>query len=267
MSGYRRFYTKAQLEEAWQANELSALKERLLSNYTEHDGGYATPCWMWLGTITSDGYGRLSVNDCGRPAHRYSWLCHFGDIPQNMNVCHHCDNPWCIRPDHLFLGTDQDNVDDMRAKGRDTYGQNYGKNNGQSRLTDEQVLEIRRKCAAGGLSHEKIARQYHIDRKTVAHINSGRNWIHLLPDDYVPAPAQPPPRGEAQGRSKLTEDQARQIRRMALSGDYCLQEIADMFNISKSGVHAIKSGRNWRHLWQSDELPSIDAASSTANVE
>ena len=158
MSFQRRRFTREELEQAWRANELRAVKGRLLSNYTEVDGGYTTPCWKWLGTIAADGYGQLSVNDCTCRAHRYSWLCHFGDIPENKpNVCHHCDNRWCIRPSHLFLDTAQGNTADMIAKGKDSFGwMNRGQLNGQARLTDEQVLDIRRKCATG-MTHAQIA--------------------------------------------------------------------------------------------------------------
>jgi hypothetical protein len=153
--GYRRFYTQAQLDQAWRANDLRVIKERLLSNYAEVDGGYSTLCWKWLGPFVTGGYGRVSWNNCDYRAHRYSWICHYGEIQEDLFCCHFCDNPWCIRPSHLFIDTPQGNVDDMIAKGRDAYDwAGRGENNGLTHLTDEQVLDIRRKLATGMTQRE-----------------------------------------------------------------------------------------------------------------
>ena len=96
-------------------------------------------CWEWRGYFNSHGYGHLSVGGHrGRKvsAHRLSFEIHYGPIPPSQFVCHHCDNTRCVRPDHLFLGTNRDNVADMMAKGR---------HRSASRLTDDQVREIRRR--------------------------------------------------------------------------------------------------------------------------
>jgi predicted DNA-binding protein YlxM (UPF0122 family) len=243
--------------------ELSGLKRKLLANCEVIDGGYDTVCWKWTGHLGADGYGRFRSNGHELRAHRASWLCHYGDIPEDKPcICHSCDNKWCIRPLHLFAGTDGDNNQDMFTKGRNI----VCRGEDLSRLSEKQVHEIHRKLV-GGMTQEEIAHEYQIGRATVSHIKNGETWAHLLPDNYKPPPASWA-FGERAGQAKLTDDEARQIRRMALSGSYLFQEIADMFNVSKSAVWAIKHGRTWRHLWQDDELPnSIPAASSTANAE
>ena len=85
-------------------------------------------CWEWAGARNSSGYGHLQANGVYVDAHRFSWELHFGRIPPGMFVCHHCDNPPCIRSSHLFLGTRADNARDMVAKGRNG-NQNTGKLN------------------------------------------------------------------------------------------------------------------------------------------
>lgn len=79
----------------------------------------STGCWQWNGPMREqDGYGFFTLGGRRLSAHRVSWELHHGSIPDGFYICHHCDNPPCVRPDHLFLGTVRDNVDDMIAKGR-----------------------------------------------------------------------------------------------------------------------------------------------------
>jgi hypothetical protein len=92
------------------------LLERFWSKVNKSDG-----CWTWTGSKTTAGYGLIwNGKDTSAPVyvHRLSWELHFGEIPDGLSVCHRCDNPTCVRPDHLFLGTDKDNSDDKITKGR-----------------------------------------------------------------------------------------------------------------------------------------------------
>lgn len=80
------------------------------------------PCWAWTADRNHKGYGRLQLGgNVVELAHRYSWALHVGPIPEGMLVCHHCDNPVCVRPEHLFVGTAKDNTADMIAKGRQKF--------------------------------------------------------------------------------------------------------------------------------------------------
>jgi hypothetical protein len=139
-------------------------------------------CWLWTGGRTTAGYGLL--HDRGKPlyAHRLSWEVHRGAIPPNTEVCHTCDTPACIRPEHLFLGTHRDNMADAAAKGRrDTSGlvrAGVGEAHFGAKLTEADVLKIRERRAAGE-SHYALARAFGVSRPTITAILTGRNWAHV----------------------------------------------------------------------------------------
>lgn len=75
-------------------------------------------CMEWIGSLNSKGYGQISINNKPMGAHRFSYLLHFGEIPSHLEICHHCDNRKCVAPNHLFLGTRKDNMQDALKKGR-----------------------------------------------------------------------------------------------------------------------------------------------------
>lgn len=122
-----------------------------------------TGCWLWEGAPrrAEEGYGRIDVGGKAVPAHRYSYEYHRGPIPSGMVVCHKCDTPACVNPDHLFLGTQGDNVRDCAAKGR--LVDNSGERSPLAKLTDAQVAEIRAMPKRWGDGRE-VAARYGISR-------------------------------------------------------------------------------------------------------
>jgi hypothetical protein len=97
-------------------------------------------CWMWIGSRSPDGYGRISVNRKNKNAHRIAWELVYGKIPEGMQVLHHCDNPGCVFIGHLFLGTQQDNMRDRSNKGRVPCGEKHS----NAKLTEADVNMIRK---------------------------------------------------------------------------------------------------------------------------
>ena len=147
-----------------------SLETRFWARVDKTDG-----CWLWKGS-TCRGYGRISVENRIMRAHRASWELAFGKIPDGLYVLHHCDNNTCVRPDHLFLGTQKDNIQDCVQKGR--LNTAIGEKRGSTRLTVEQVLLIRQKLKLGIRARE-LANEYGVNRSTIYHIKQGRNWKWL----------------------------------------------------------------------------------------
>ena len=125
-------------------------------------------CWLWTGVCNRDGYGQFNSDG----AHRASFSIYRGPIPLNMCVCHHCDTPCCVNPDHLFIGTQKENIADRHTKGRSKGGSLPGDKNRNSKLTPKQVIAIREDARI----QKDIANDYGISFKTVSKIKLGQRW-------------------------------------------------------------------------------------------
>lgn len=143
-------------------------------------------CWEWTGTKLSGGdvgYGLCYFDRKAKVAHRVAYEMHYGPIPDGLNALHRCDNRPCVRPDHLFLGTQADNVHDMHRKGRHRFvvpPPPRGELNRGAKLTAEQVLAIRAAIADGARSCDLAAR-YGVRESQIGRIKHGLRWRHLLP--------------------------------------------------------------------------------------
>lgn len=133
-------------------------------------------CWEWKGGKSPQGYGVIAVNQRGQIASRVSYEMHFGSIPDGLCVLHKCDNPSCVNPAHLFLGTNSDNVADREAKGRNK--PRYGAENGMAELTNDRVIDIRERFAKGERQVD-LAKDHGVTRGTIWKIVHHRIWRHV----------------------------------------------------------------------------------------
>jgi len=146
--------------------------DRFLRQFEVAENG----CWVWTGTRATTGYGKFQgYRIVG--AHRFAFALFNGEIYPGNFVCHHCDNPPCVNPDHLFQGTCADNLADKTAKGR--AWQHRGEKNGYAILTETQVREIRRIRESSGISYERLAGLFGTSAMNVWNIVHRNSWTHI----------------------------------------------------------------------------------------
>lgn len=156
-------------------------------NYVDKSKG-DDECWLWIGANNGNGYGILGVTVEAKRhkkfyAHRMAYELTYGDIPKRMYICHHCDNPSCVNPRHLFLGTPKDNSQDMLRKKRGAHVTLRREGRRGYKLTSEQVAEIRRKYERGKNSYSILAKEYGVARTTIQHIINEILWKEIIDDN------------------------------------------------------------------------------------
>ena len=210
------------------------------------DRGRVDECWIWLGATNAGGYGTLSA----RLAHRLAWSYEHGPIPDGMVICHRCDNPPCVNPAHLFVGTQADNAADRESKGRNaaTLHPERIRRGSQlhcARLTEEEVAYIKTRLLAGETISD-LARKFGVDSETVGYISRGKTWRHVLP---AIAPRQIRPsvarRGEFSGSARLNLRQVDEIRQLWHAGGITKAELGRRFAVTPANIRSIVEYRTW----------------------
>lgn len=158
-------------------NFSATFKDRFWAKIKKTDG-----CWLWTGSLNNKGYGEIGIGGRGSGTvytHRASWILHFGNIPRGMCVLHNCpggDNPACVNPDHLWLGTQSQNLADMDEKGRRRVV--IGSSHPKTHLTETDVIRIR--CLRReGATVKSLCEEYRVNSGTMSRICTRQSWKHV----------------------------------------------------------------------------------------
>ena len=197
-------------------------------------------CWNWTGKKDRMGYGRCSFEGKKQFTHRISHKVFKGPVPDDLCVLHSCDNPACINPDHLRVGTQEDNAGDMLSRNRASVGERHT----ASKLNNESVMKIV-KLRNDGMTIADIARNFDVASTTVSSVLRGHTWSHLTGIER--ATIGPKLRGSMCHASKLCDADVIEILRLSESG-MGGRDISKLFPISESGVSGILLGKSWKHI-------------------
>jgi hypothetical protein len=162
--------------------EIGATKEEVFWAKVNKNIGMNKTCWEWTGKSLMSGYGRMRFNGSYKGTHRISWEISNGDIPKRLSVLHKCDNRLCVNPEHLFLGTQKDNMLDMISKGRSNPQQ--GDSHCHAKLKKDQVLLIRKRLAQGE-SQTALSHEFNVHQTTIYDIKAQRSWKHLTVAEVI----------------------------------------------------------------------------------
>jgi hypothetical protein len=171
-----------------------SLEERFWPLVQKQDEG----CWLWIGNRVHSGYGRLTYDSKTDRAHRISWRLTYGEIPDGLLVCHRCDNPPCVRPEHLFLGTNKDNMQDMASKHRGVEGDKHwlrkhperarrgkpfysgrGEELHNAKLTEEAVRDIRARWVPRKVTYAMLGEEYGVTDMCISAVVRRKTWAHV----------------------------------------------------------------------------------------
>lgn len=149
------------------------------SKYFWHHVHKTKDCWIWTASKSKSGYGKTSYHENNKlksiETHRASWEIEYGLIPRGICVLHRCDEPGCVNPKHLFLGTSLDNVRDRDLKNR----QMKGEKNHLSKLTNKKVRIVRKMAERGNFTHQKIADKFGVTQATISKVIKRDLWRHV----------------------------------------------------------------------------------------
>lgn len=205
-------------------------------------------CWVWQKWKDKDGYGMFRKQNSGAErAHRWAWQHYRGEIPAanewggTLHVLHRCDNPSCVNPDHLYLGTNKDNVRDKMLRGRHFVVS--GERHPDAKITEQDVLAIR----ASDKPYATLASEYGVAESTIGSIKQRKSWRHLLRQDDdtgLNKGKNRGRRGKQHYNATLSEGDVRAIRSSTERGAV----LARYYKVSQQTITDIRMRRSWRHI-------------------
>jgi IS30 family transposase len=208
------------------------IKERIESHIVSKNG-----CWLTDVKIDVNGRPRLSFNNKSLIFARVVYEVYKGDFPKNLFICHTCDNPLCVNPDHLYVGTSTDNGRNKKRRNRQAKGSKIG----MSKLTEDQVTKIKELLLEGQLSFRQIAEMFGVTSGTIGVINKGKSWNHVNVSNSTIVSDR------SKKNFKLDEEKVRRIKELINEGMSSTQ-ISKQFGVSGSAISEIKNNKSWTHV-------------------
>lgn len=205
-------------------------------------------CWQWVAShnMPADrrkkGYGLFRYNGKQEKSHRIAWELSCGHIPEGMLVLNRCDNPICVNPNHLFLGTHQDNMTDMASKGRCNPTHIYGEENRTSKLTSMNVAEIRELYATQKYSLKDLGRMYNVSSSNIRKVVRHMTWTNgekTVPPAHCVVGKKRYVDADKRIQSKLTYDLADAARAEYAAGGTTLRALAEKYGVSSSVIRKV----------------------------
>jgi len=218
-------------------NKRMSLRDRLLNNHVKNP---ETGCWNWTLSLGKRGYGYMSINDTNTMAHRVSYEIFVGPVPDGLFVLHSCDNPQCMNPDHLHIGTHEDNMREMMERKRSCAGEKQA----FAKLTNETVLQAIEMHKAGE-SACSLAKKFNVSSTSMLYALEGRTWSSVT--GLTPRENKPKMQGTLCHAAKLCDADVVEILRLSASGMRG-SKIAPLFNVSHALISGILLGKTWKHV-------------------
>lgn len=221
-------------------------------------------CWLWVGAKSKAGYGKIARTENGKrkhyPAHKFAYLLLKGPISDGLFVCHNCpgrDNPACVNPEHLWLGTHSDNIKDAYKKGtaKSNLKPRLGSQNNAAKLTEEKVIHIRNLYSSGKYSQYNLADIFGVTQTTICAIVKGKIWPTVTNPYSLPTLHQArhvrlsvAHSGENSGAAKLTRAEVLEILDKYKNGISIKNITKDYPSVTRSAISTIIHGRAWKSV-------------------
>lgn len=237
--------------------------QAIINFWDKVERGDPSECWPWKNAKFCGGYGKHKVAGRTVRAHRLAYFIFYGVWPTKP-VLHKCDFTPCCNPFHLREGTNKENSADCKAKGRlntaagirhgsftHPESRARGERQGMSKLKTDDVREIRRLYAKGGITQRELGQQFNVCRENIGAIIRGEHWSHIAKEDgqgTLSVSYRRAIQGEKNHFAKLSEDQVREIRAWHASGGVTQSELASLFHVNPQSVFNIIHRKSWTHI-------------------
>lgn len=210
-------------------------------------------CWLWKKSRYPTGYGHVMVSGKSGYAHRVAWELTHGPIPAGMHVCHKCDNPPCCNPDHLFLGTPKENMQDRDAKHRGYFTRGGYMGRPTAKLTNDQVVQMRYFYGKGLARQVELCRIFGVSSQTVSSVVRGKNWKHIpglvcRSSSEKHNTTERVHSGSGPNRNRINETIVAQMRYFYNRGLARQAELSRIYKISDGRVNEIVHNKTWKHV-------------------